>query len=70
LAVRPPPAGRLAGVVNERLYEAQWWVWRRLVPVRLNSIGDVVTVPSVALQWRTVMEKTVPAGLTSWCSPA
>jgi hypothetical protein len=52
LAVRPPPAGRLEGVVNRRSYEAQWWVWRCPVPVRFNSVGDVVAVPGVALQWR------------------
>jgi hypothetical protein len=33
-------------------YAAQWRSWRRPVPVHSNSIGDVVTVPGVALQWR------------------
>jgi hypothetical protein len=33
-------------------YAAQWWSWRRPIPVHSNSIGDVVTVPGVALQWR------------------
>jgi hypothetical protein len=27
-------------------------VWRHPVPVRSNSVGDVVAVPGVALQWR------------------
>jgi hypothetical protein len=31
---------------------AQWRSWRRLVLVYSSSIGDVVTVPGVALQWR------------------
>jgi hypothetical protein len=52
LAVRPLPAGRLEGTVNGGPYEAQWQVWRRPVPVRSNSVGDVVAVPHVALQWR------------------
>jgi hypothetical protein len=51
LAVRPPPAGRLKGGVNRRPYEVQWRAWRRPVPVRVNSVGDVGTVPGVALQW-------------------
>jgi hypothetical protein len=51
LLVRPPPAGRLEGAVDERQYEVQWRAWRRPVPVRLNNIGDVVTVLGVALQW-------------------
>jgi hypothetical protein len=33
-------------------YAAQWRSWRHLVPAHSNSIGDVVTVPGVALQWR------------------
>jgi hypothetical protein len=33
-------------------YEVQWRAWRRPVPVRFNSVGDVVAVPDVALQWR------------------
>jgi hypothetical protein len=52
LAVRPPPAGRFEGAVNGRPYEAQWQAWRRPVPVCFNSVGDVVAVPGVALQWR------------------
>jgi hypothetical protein len=52
LDVRPPPAGRFEGAVNGDPYEVQWWAWRRPVPVRSNSIGDVVAVPGVALQWR------------------
>jgi hypothetical protein len=31
---------------------AQWWSWRRLVPVHYNSTGDVVIVPGVVPQWR------------------
>jgi hypothetical protein len=75
LVVRSPPVGRLEGVVNGRTYEAQWRAWRRLVPVRFNSIGDVVAVPSVALQRRGWPHradsdgKTVPAGPTSRCGP-
>jgi hypothetical protein len=79
LLVRPPPAGRLEDAVDGRPYEAQWRAWRRLVPVRLNSVGDVVAVPGVALQWRCsgrdgrtgliATEKIVPAGLTSRRSP-
>jgi hypothetical protein len=34
------------------LYAAQWRSWRRPVPVHSNSVGDVVIVPGVALQWR------------------
>jgi hypothetical protein len=30
-------------------YAVQWRAWRRPVPVRSNSIGDVVAVPGVAL---------------------
>jgi hypothetical protein len=52
LAVRPPPVGRLEGAVNGGPYEVQWRAWRRPVPVRFNSVGDVVAVPDVALQWR------------------
>jgi hypothetical protein len=32
-------------------YKVQWRAWRRPIPVRSNSIGDVVAVPGVALQW-------------------
>jgi hypothetical protein len=52
LAVRPSSAGRLEGGVNGRPYEVKWRSWRRPVPVRFNNVGDVVTVPGVALQWR------------------
>jgi hypothetical protein len=52
LAVRPLPAGRLEGVVNRGPYEVQRQARRRLVPVRSNSAGDVVTAPGVAQQWR------------------
>jgi hypothetical protein len=52
LAVRLSPAGRLEGVVNGGPYEVQWQAWRRPVPVRSNSVGDVVAVPDMALQWR------------------
>jgi hypothetical protein len=45
-------AGRFEGVVNGGPYAAQWQSWRRLVPVHSNSIGDVITVHDVALQWR------------------
>jgi hypothetical protein len=77
--VWPLPAGRLEGAVDGRPYEAQWRAWRCPVPVRLNSVGDGAAVPGAALQWRCSggdghtglieTEKTVPAGLTSWCSP-
>jgi hypothetical protein len=33
-------------------YTAQWRSWRRPIPVRSNSVGHVVAVPGVALQWR------------------
>jgi hypothetical protein len=52
LVVWPPPAGRFEGAVNGGPYEAQWQAWRRPVPVRSNSVGDVVSVPGVALQGR------------------
>jgi hypothetical protein len=52
LTVRPSSAGRLEGGVNGRPYEVQWRLWRRPIPVRFNSVRDVVTVPGVALQWR------------------
>jgi hypothetical protein len=52
LAVRPPPAGRFEGAINGGPYEVQWRVWRRPVPMLTNSVGDVVAVPGVALQWR------------------
>jgi hypothetical protein len=50
-------SGRRRGPVRGRRqqgdpYAAQWRSWRRLVPAHSNSIGDVVTVPCVALQWR------------------
>jgi hypothetical protein len=44
--------GRLEGAVNGGSYEVQWRAWRRPVPVHSNSVGDVVAVPGVALQWR------------------
>jgi hypothetical protein len=46
LAVRPLPAGRLEGAVNGGPYEVQCQARRRLVPLRSNSVGDVVTVPA------------------------
>jgi hypothetical protein len=52
LVVRPLPAGRLEGTANGGSYEAQWQVWQRPVPVRSNSVGDVVAVPGVVLQWQ------------------
>jgi hypothetical protein len=52
LTARSPSAGRLEGGVDGSPYEVQWRAWRRPVPVRFNSVGDVVAVPSVALQWR------------------
>jgi hypothetical protein len=79
LLIRLLPACWLEGAVDRRPYEAQYRVWRCLVPVRLNSVGDGAAVPEVALQWRCsgwdgrigliATEKTVPAGLTSRCSP-
>jgi hypothetical protein len=49
---RPAVAvARFEGAVDGSPYVAQWWSWRRLVPVCSNSTGDVVTVPSVELQW-------------------
>jgi hypothetical protein len=30
-------------------YAAQWQLWRRPISVHSNSIGDVITVPGVAL---------------------
>jgi hypothetical protein len=68
-------AGRFEGAVNRGPYAAQWRSWRRLVPVHSNSIGDVVIVPGVALQWRGWPHrvdsdgKTDPAGLTSQRGP-
>jgi hypothetical protein len=47
-AIRGPARGRR----RRGPYEVQWWAWRRHVPVRFNSIGDVVVVPGAALQWR------------------
>jgi hypothetical protein len=52
LVVRPPPVDRLEGAVDGGPYEVQWRAWRRPVPVRSNSVGDVVAVPDVALQWQ------------------
>jgi hypothetical protein len=52
LDVRPPPVGRLEGAVNGGGYEAQRRAWRRPVLTRSNSVGDVVAVPGVMLQWR------------------
>jgi hypothetical protein len=34
------------------LYTAQWRSWRRPISAHSNSVGDVVTVPGVALQGR------------------
>jgi hypothetical protein len=51
LAVRPPSVGRLEGAVNGGPYEVQWRARRRPVPVRSNSVGDVVAVSGVAPQW-------------------
>jgi hypothetical protein len=45
-------AGRFEGTVDAGPYVAQWWSWRRLVPAHSNSVGDVVTVPGVALRWQ------------------
>jgi membrane-associated protease RseP (regulator of RpoE activity) len=45
-------AGRFEGTVDGAPYVTQWRSWRRLVPAHYNSIGDVVTVPGVALQWQ------------------
>jgi hypothetical protein len=33
-------------------YAVQWRSWRRPVPAHSNSVGDVVTLPGVALQGR------------------
>jgi hypothetical protein len=52
LAARPPSAGRLEGSVDGGPYEVLWRAWRRPVPVRFDSVGDVVAVPGAALQWR------------------
>jgi hypothetical protein len=52
LVVRPPPVGRLEGVVNGGPYEVQWRAARRPVSVCFYSVGDVVAVPSVVLQWQ------------------
>jgi hypothetical protein len=52
LAVRPPSVGRLEGAIDGGPYEVQWRAWRRPIPVHSNSVGDVVAVPGVALQWR------------------
>jgi hypothetical protein len=47
-----PHAGRFEGAVNGGPYEVQWRAWRRPASVRSNSVGDVIAVPGVALQWR------------------
>jgi hypothetical protein len=52
LAVRPPPRAGSRVPSTGGPYAAQWQSWQRLVPVNSNSIGDVVTVHDVALQWR------------------
>jgi hypothetical protein len=52
LAARPPSVGRLEGAINWGPYEAQRRAWRRPVLSRPNSVGDVVTVPGMMLQWR------------------
>jgi hypothetical protein len=44
-----PSMGRLKGGVNAKSYEVQWRTWRRPVPMRFNSVGDVATVPGVML---------------------
>jgi hypothetical protein len=44
--------GRFESTVDGGPYVAQWWSWRRLVPAHSNSVGGVVTVPGVALQWQ------------------
>jgi hypothetical protein len=44
-------AGRFEGTVDRGPYVAQWCSWRRFVPAHSNSVGGVITVPSVALQW-------------------
>jgi hypothetical protein len=81
-ATRGPVRG---GAANGSPYEAQWKAWRCPVLVCSNSVGDVVAVPGVALQWRgwphrtdsdgdgrtglTATGKPAPARLTSRCSP-
>jgi hypothetical protein len=50
LAVRPLSMNRLEGVVHGGPYEVQWRLWRCPVPVRSNSVGDVVAVRGVTLQ--------------------
>jgi hypothetical protein len=40
---------RLEGAVNGGPYGVQWRAWRRPVPVRSNSVRDVVAVSGVAL---------------------
>jgi hypothetical protein len=52
LVVQPPPVGRLEGAVNGGPYKVQRRAWRHPVPVRFNSVGDVVVVLDVVLQWR------------------
>jgi hypothetical protein len=51
LSVRRPRTGSRVPSTGGP-YAAQWRAWRRPVPMRSNSIGDVVAVPGVALQWR------------------
>jgi hypothetical protein len=43
--------GQFEGAVDGGPYEVQWRAWRRPAPVRSNSVGDIVAVPGVALQW-------------------
>jgi hypothetical protein len=45
-------AGRFEGIVDGGPYVAQWRSWRRLFPTHSNSVGDVITVPGVVLQWQ------------------
>jgi hypothetical protein len=52
LVIRPSSVGRFKGAVNGGPVRATVAVAARLVPVHSNIIGDVITVPSVALQWR------------------
>jgi hypothetical protein len=68
--------GRFEGAVNGGPYEAQWQLWRRLVPVHSNSIGMSSQCPA----WcgsggdgrtgLTATGKTAPVGLTSRRGPA
>jgi hypothetical protein len=49
LAVWPLSADWHEGVVHGGPYEVQWRLWRCPVPVRSNSVGDVIVVRGVAL---------------------